>query len=241
MFTLLIALLCRFHVSEPDARFPKRGNCGSRAVAGRTLLRNTGKRSHKSHNVYLIMWRPLSKLLPNKFPTIILKSGLKKQRTASLYNVKCLMHAEAGGSVPHRFTASLPDLKKHWLLKRQMWQRGIVSNTLVCIRTWFIWSQFFWGSQGSTAFPGFCCAASKILLCSVKSLLMAQPRSTRLPSFKVQMERGKIFPGDKLRTPEFLLTWGEDQEPCNIIFTALRAIESSCCCCGIVNIAYLYQ
>lgn len=77
MFTLLITFMRCFHVSEPDARFPRRGNIGSRAVAGRTLLRNTGKRSHKWHDVYLIMWRPLTKLLPNTFPTIILKSGLK--------------------------------------------------------------------------------------------------------------------------------------------------------------------
>lgn len=192
MFTLLITFMRCFHVSEPDARFPRRGNSGSRAVAGRTLLRNTGKRSHKWHDVYLIMWRPLTKLLPNTFPTIILKSGLKKQKTetlsGSLYNVKC------------------------------------------------------------TAFPGFCCAASKILLCSVKSLLVAQPRSTRLPSFKVQMKRGKNISRQNIsrwQTENYVFSssWLEVRIRSLVtsFFTALRAIESSCCCCGIVNIADLYQ
>lgn len=58
-----------------------RCNCVSGAVAGRTLLTHTLKKtlSH-THHVCLIMWRPLTKLLPNTFPTIILKSGFKKKR-----------------------------------------------------------------------------------------------------------------------------------------------------------------
>lgn len=157
------------------------------------------------------------------------------------------MQADAAESFPHRCTASLPDLKKHWLLQRQTCRHGIVWNTLVCIRTWLIWSQFFWGrqagSQGSTASPGYCFTASKTLLRSFKSLLMAQPRSPRLPRFKVQMERGKNI--SRWQTENYVLSssWLEVRIRSLVtsFFTALHAIEPSCCSCGIVNIADLYQ